>query len=177
MNHRTALRALALTAALLLTTALVGVALAKTFTLKEAKNAKVQNGNTNAVTHATVVENSKSLPVYTLSGDSAKHPKCTKASGCWQFWPPVKVKSTKGLSAATGIKGKLGTWKHNGFLQLTIAGHPLYTFFSDKKNTATGEALQSFGGTWHVRTPSGKTVSFASTSSTGSTGSGGGGGW
>src|SRR5579872_2328339 len=121
MNHRTALRALALTAALLLTTALVGVALAKTFTLKEAKNAKVQNGNTNAVTHATVVENSKSLPVYTLSGDSAKHPKCTKASGCWQFWPPVKVKSTKGLSAATGIKGKLGTWKHNGFLQLTIA--------------------------------------------------------
>jgi predicted lipoprotein with Yx(FWY)xxD motif len=167
MHHRTALRALALTAALL-ATALVGVALAKTLTLKEAKNVKVMNNATMATTHATVVTNSKGLAVYTLTGDSSKHPKCTKANGCWQFWPPVKVKSAKGLSAATGIKGKLGTWKHNGFLQLTIAGHPLYTFFSDKKNVAGGDVLTSFGGTWHVRTPSGKWVSWSAPASSGS---------
>jgi predicted lipoprotein with Yx(FWY)xxD motif len=172
MIHRTALRALVLTAALL-ATALVGVALAKTFTLKQAKHVTVTNNKTMATTHATVVTTAKGLAVYTLTGDSSKHPKCTSANGCWQFWPPVKVKSPKGLSAASGIKGKLGTWKHNGFLQLTINGHPLYTFFSDKKNVAGGDVLTSFGGTWHVRTPSGKWVSWSGAAS----GSGGGGGW
>jgi predicted lipoprotein with Yx(FWY)xxD motif len=157
MFHRRALRALVLTAALL-ATALVGVALAKTFTLKDGKNASVTNAS-GATTHATVVVTSKGRPVYTLTGDSAKNPKCD-ASSCWMFWPPVKVKSTKGLSKATGIKGKLGTWRHHGFLQLTIGGHPLYLFFTDKRDVAGGEGVNAFGGIWHVRTPSGKHVSF-----------------
>src|SRR6185437_15548362 len=88
---------------------------------------------------------------YTLSGDTTKHPKCTKAGGCFQFWPPVTVSSAKGLSKAAGVKGKLGVFKRNGIMQVTLGGHPLYTFANDhKKNNATGEALMTFGGTWHV---------------------------
>lgn len=135
-----------------------GAALAKVFTLKSAHHVKVVNGQTSKTitSNATVVVNSKGLAVYTLTGDSAKHPECTQANGCYQFWPPVKVKSAKGLSKAPGIKGKLGTWHHNGFFQLTINGHPLYTFFQDKKGVANGENIQGFGGIWHAQIPSGK---------------------
>ncbi len=55
------------------------------------------------------------------------------------------------LSKASGISGKLGTWKRGKILQATLGGHPLYTFaFDTKKNDATGEGLRTFGGTWHV---------------------------
>jgi predicted lipoprotein with Yx(FWY)xxD motif len=132
------------------TAALVAVALAKTFTINVASNAKVTN-----TTHKTVREgiaiNGKSFAVYTLSGDSRKTPKCTKANKCFQFWFPVKVKSAKNMSKAPHVKGSLGTWKRNGFIQVTLGGHPLYTFIGDTtKNTATGEGIKSFKGTWHV---------------------------
>jgi predicted lipoprotein with Yx(FWY)xxD motif len=104
------------------------------------------------------------MAVYTLSGDSARHPECTQANGCFTFWPPVKVASAKSVSRAAGVKGRLGTWRRDGFLQLTLNGHPLYTFSQDRqKDHATGEGLHTFGGTWHV--------SRAGGASTGSTGS------
>ena len=113
-----------------------------------------------------IVVNSKGRAVYTLSGDTTKHPKCTKASGCFGFWPPVTVSSAKGLSKAAGVKGKLGTFKRNGIIQVTLGGHPLYTFANDrKKANATGQSLHSFGGIWHVV----KDPAAGGTSSTGST--------
>lgn len=136
---------------LLAATAVVSVALAKTFTLTVAKHAKVTNFNTKKTVKEAVLVDAKSLVVYTLSGDSKAHPKCTKANTCFQFWPPVTVASAKKLSKAPGIKGKLGTWKRNGFVQVTLNGHPLYRFFLDKKkDLAQGEAVNSFGGIWHV---------------------------
>jgi predicted lipoprotein with Yx(FWY)xxD motif len=148
---------------------LAGLAVAKTFTLELAKNAKVVNFNTHAVTHKNIAVNSRGFALYTLSGETTHHPECTKANGCFQFWPPLKVKSAKSLSKAAGIKGKLGTWHRNGFIQVTLAGHPLYTFSNDKqKRVATGEALATFGGTWHVVTASSHNRSAGSTT-TGST--------
>ena len=98
-----------------------------------------------------VVTNAKGFAVYTLSGDTAKHPKCTKADGCFKFWPPVKVSSATKLTKAPGVRGKLGTWRRNGFMQLTLNGHPLYTFINDsQKGKATGEDLHGFGGVWHA---------------------------
>jgi len=130
--------------------AMVGLAVAKTLTLQVAKGASVTNQSGSTKTEAIVV-NTKGRAVYMLSGDTTKHPKCTKANTCFQFWPPVTVSSAKGLSKATGIKGKLGVFKRNGRMQLTLGGHPLYTFSQDhQKHHATGEALVAFGGTWHV---------------------------
>ena len=108
--------------------------------------------------------------MYTLSGDSRQHPECTKANKCFQFWFPVKINSTKKLSKAPHVKGSLGTWKRNGFIQVTLGGHPLYTFLGDThKNAATGEGIKSFGGTWHVvKAGSGKS-STTMTSGTSST--------
>jgi predicted lipoprotein with Yx(FWY)xxD motif len=133
---------------------------ATSFTLKEAKHAKVVNFNTHKVSHPNVVVNSKGFVAYTLSGDSKKHPLCFKSNMCLHFWPPVTVKSIKSLSKAPGVKGKLSTWKRLGFIQVLINGHPLYTFLMDThKDVATGEALVAFGGTWHVQLASPKAAS------------------
>ncbi len=132
------------------TAASVGIALAKSFTLQVAKNAQVTNqaGSTKS---ESIAVTPRGRAVYTLSGDSARHPECTKANSCFTFWPPVTVSSAKRLSRAPGIKGRLGTWRRNGFLQLTLAGHPLYRYAADSaKDNATGEGVNGFGGTWHV---------------------------
>jgi len=149
--------------------AMVGLAVAKTLTLQVAKGASVTNFNTHATTKEAVVTNSKGRVVYTLSGDTTAHPKCTKANGCFGFWPPVTVSSSKGLTKAAGVKGKLGVFKRNGIMQVTLGGHPLYTFSQDhQKNNATGEAINGFHGIWHVvKDPS----AGSSTGNTGNTSS------
>lgn len=130
--------------------AFVGVALARTFTLQVAKNAPVtnQSGTTKA---ENIVVNPHGFALYALTGDSKSHPKCTKASGCFSFWPPLKVSSPRQLSKAPGIKGRLGVWRRDGFFQVTLAGHPLYRYAGDsRRRSATGEGVVSFGGTWHA---------------------------
>jgi hypothetical protein len=63
----------------------------------------------------------------------------------------VKVASARRLSKAPGINGKLGVWRRDGLLQVTLGGHPLYTFAGDsQRDAATGNGIHSFGGTWHV---------------------------
>jgi predicted lipoprotein with Yx(FWY)xxD motif len=139
------------------TAVLVSVALAKTFTLRIAARAKVASGGT--TTQANIVVDSRGRAVYFLTGDSKRHPKCTKANGCFGFWPPVRVSSAKKLSKVRGVKGKLGVWHRDRFFQVTLDGHPLYTFALDhQKRVATGDGIHGFKGTWHVRTPSGALV-------------------
>jgi predicted lipoprotein with Yx(FWY)xxD motif len=115
--------------------------------------------------------NSRGVAVYWLSGDTKKHMECRKSNGCFAAWPPVTVKGH--ATKAAGIKGKLGTFKRNGFTQVTLGGHPLYTFAGDhnRPGVVNGNGLVAFGGTWHVVT-AGK-ASAASTMP----GGGGGGGW
>ena len=145
---------------------LIGVAVANTFTLQTAKNAKVGS------TTATIVVNSRGRAVYYLTGDSKSHPECTKTNGCFAFWPPVTVSSAKMLSKAPGITGKLGTWSRNGLIEVTLAGHPLYTYAADRqKDVATGEGIQGFHGTWHVVKASSSGSGSNTTTTTG------GGGW
>ena len=143
----------------------VGIAGAKSFTLHIAKNEQVGSK------HEKVVVNSRGAAVYWLSGDSRSHPKCTSQNGCFGFWPPAKVKSARGLAKAPGIKGVLGTWHRNGFIQLTLGGHPLYTYSGDRgSGTANGDGIKTFGGTWHViaegSSSSGGTTSTGTTTTT-----------
>jgi predicted lipoprotein with Yx(FWY)xxD motif len=153
------------------TASLAGLAAAKSpATLLVAHNVKVAGKVEN------IAVNSKAVTVYTLSGETARHQTCTKASDCFVFWFPVTVasKRTK-LTAATGIKGKLGTISRNGFVQVTLAGHPLYTFKLDnaKRGQALGQGIPSFGGVWHVvaaaankRAPTHTTTTTTTTSTT-----------
>jgi predicted lipoprotein with Yx(FWY)xxD motif len=152
------------------TAMLVGIAIAKSFTLKVEKNAKVRNQS--HVTKRETIVIAHGFAVYTLTGDSKHHPECVSSSGCLMAWPPVKVSSAKKLSKAPGIKGNLGVWHRKGFNQVTLGGHPLYTFSGDTANgVATGEGIVHFGGTWHVVKASASKASGSGGSTTSSTSS------
>jgi predicted lipoprotein with Yx(FWY)xxD motif len=131
---------------------MAGLAVAKSFTLGVATNAKVTNIK-GVTKHENIASDAHGLSVYTLTHDTIQHPGCTKANGCFAFWFPVTVpsKNTK-LTKAPGIKGNLGMFHRNGFFQLTLDKHPLYTFKFDnkRKGVATGEGIPTFGGIWHV---------------------------
>ena len=164
---------MALTIAGVAALVLAGVALAKSFTLKVAKNVHVTNTPTKAFAvkpvnvHESIAVGPSGYAVYTFQGETTHHLICKKtttaATNCWAFWPPVSVKSSKGLAAQTGIKGKLGTFRNHGTLQVTLGGKPLYYFTPDlmshNKSMATGDELKTFGSIWHIVTAgsSGKT--------------------
>ena len=60
-----------------------------------------------------------------------------------------------------GVQGRLSTVRRsNGTLQVTFDGMPLYTYAGDRaQGQANGQGLRSFGGTWHVLSPSSASAS------------------
>ena len=148
--------------------ALVSVAIARTFTISVAKGVTVTN-QAGAMTLENVAVNTREHALYTLSGDSKSDQKCTKANGCWSFWPPLKVSSSTKPTKATGISGRLGVWHHSGITQVTLNGHPVYLFSLDTMSREVkGEGVVGFSGTWHVIKAAG-TPSPAGTTNTTST--------
>jgi predicted lipoprotein with Yx(FWY)xxD motif len=163
---------------------IVSAAVVRTFTVQVAPNATVTDTAGKTTTESIVV-NGRGRALYELRGDSKRHPECTQVVGCFRFahgvasgfWPPLIVASARDLRKATGVRGKLGTWRRNGFLQVTLNGHFLYRFANDSRaRAATGEGIQSFGGTGHVvrgpaSAPSSGTPTTPSTSSSTTTSS------
>lgn len=142
---------------------IVGMAAAKSFTLTVARNGVVTSRS--GTTHESIVVNGRGHAVYWLGGDSSRHPECTKAK-CWSFWPPVTVTSAHAASKAAAVNGRLGIWKHAGIVQVTLSGHPLYTFSEDtKRAAANGDGVVAFGGTWHVVTAAGTATGTGTPSS------------
>jgi predicted lipoprotein with Yx(FWY)xxD motif len=103
-----------------------------------------------------VVVDSRGVTLYTLSRESVgrvTHLKCVTSS-CFKVWPPLKTTPSAKLTKASGVKGTLGKLHRvkGKFYQVTLDGHPLYTYASDggKKGSAKGEGVTAFGGTWQV---------------------------
>lgn len=148
---------------------LAGLAIAKSFTLKVQSNTHVTNASTSMFavkpvnTHESVAVGPSGYPVYTFQGETTHHIICKKTSSastnCWAFWPPVTVSSPGSATKASGIKGKIGTFKNHGVNQVTLNGQPLYNFTPDlmshNKHQATGDELKTFGSIWHVAKVSG----------------------
>lgn len=138
--------------AILAVAAMSAVAVAESITLSTGK-ASIKGKTT------TVLVNSTGVTLYTLSGESVgkvTRLKCI-SSTCFKAWPPYKTTRTAKLTKIAGIKGTIGRLRRvkAGFYQVTLNGHPLYTFALDKgkKGSAKGEGVVAFGGTWHVVTP------------------------
>jgi predicted lipoprotein with Yx(FWY)xxD motif len=142
-----------------------GFALAKSApTLRVAKNVHVTNDPTKPFrvkavnVREAVAVGPAGYAVYTFQGETTHHLICKKtksaSTNCWAFWPPVSPGSAKGVSKAAGIKGKLGTFRNHGVLQLTLNGQPLYYFTPDlqshNRKQATGDELKTFGSIWHI---------------------------
>ena len=100
----------------------------------------------------TLAVDAKDRTLYALSGETAKHLKCT-STACLAAWPPLTVASRKTkLKAGKAVHGKLGVLhRKDGKWQVTLRGKPLYRFSGDSgPNDANGEGVKAFGGTWHA---------------------------
>lgn len=168
-------RLAAITSALLAAVAAGVLVLAGSASSKSATLAVGRSVEVGTHTEAIAVT-PRGAPVYQLSPETARHLLCS-SSQCLSFWPPVKVAKGAKLTKGAGLTGRLGTLKRRGFDQLTLNGHPLYTFFHDMHaHAATGQGITSFGGTWHVvrekstssspGTPTNTTSTSSSTTST-----------
>ena len=156
-------RASALAAAVVATAASTGVALAaSTVVVHSAHNAKLGK---------TIAVDPGGRTLYTLSGETSSHLKCTSGS-CMRVWQPFTVSKGTTLKAS-GVKGHLSTVRRsNGSLQVTLSSRPLYRYIGDhNKGQANGEGITSFGGTWHAASAS-STSGIPTTGTPGSPGPG-----
>ena len=87
--------------------------------------------------------------IYQLGPETTRHLVC-RSQACFAAWPPLKAKGA--VTKMTGVTGKVGTIKRDGFTQVTLNGKPVYTFVEDagRRGEAEGDGINNFGGVWHV---------------------------
>jgi predicted lipoprotein with Yx(FWY)xxD motif len=101
-----------------------------------------------------IIVNGQGRTVYDFAADKTSESTCT--GPCAATWPPVPAPASLPASLP-GVTGKLGTTTGaGGARQLTIAGHPVYTFAGDSAPGQTnGQGQVAFGGLWTVVSPAG----------------------
>lgn len=101
-----------------------------------------------------ILVDSKGFTLYDFHKDKGSKSSCYGA--CAGVWPPLTTSGApQAMSGATAAK--LDTSKRSdGTLQVTYAGHPLYTYTADTKpGDAKGQDFDSYGAEWYALTPSG----------------------
>jgi predicted lipoprotein with Yx(FWY)xxD motif len=92
-----------------------------------------------------VLTNASGFTLYWFAPDSPHHSACSGT--CAAYWPPVTGRPVAGEA----MRGRLGTIERpGGALQVTYAGHPLYTYVGDAApGQANGNNIDLNGGLWH----------------------------
>ena len=96
-----------------------------------------------------VLVDSNGMTLYDFHKDKGTTSSCY--GPCAEGWPPMLTEGEPTVgNGATG--SKLGTTERkDGTMQVTYAGHPLYTFVEDKKpGEANGNDVSAFGGQWYA---------------------------
>jgi predicted lipoprotein with Yx(FWY)xxD motif len=111
----------------------------------------------------TVLVDSEGMTVYMFAKDQGTTSSCYGT--CEQGWPPVLAEG-KPTAGEGAMSSQLGTTERkDGTMQVTYAGHPLYTFVEDKApGEATGNESTAFGGKWSVMDEAGEAVAGTATS-------------
>lgn len=132
----------------------------------------------------SILVDAQGRTLYLFQKDMGGKSSCS--GSCAKVWPPdvttASPKAGSGVSAS-----KLGTVKRSdGTMQVTYAGHPLYTYTADTSSgQVSGNGINSFGGVWNAVQPSGSNApagtvagggESASKEEGGGTGTSGGGG-
>lgn len=104
-----------------------------------------------------VLVDSEGFTVYRFAKDNGTTSSCYGA--CAEAWPPVMA-SGKPAAGEGAMSSELGTTKRkDGTVQVTYAGHPLYTFIQDSSpGEANGNGSTAFGGEWNALNESGSAV-------------------
>ncbi len=104
-----------------------------------------------------VLVNSEGLTVYEFAKDKGTTSSCYGAYE--ERWPPVTATDMPTAGEGTAA-AQLGTTKRkDGSMQVTYAGHPLYTFVADKSpREANGNGSDAFGGLWWALDEAGSAV-------------------
>jgi predicted lipoprotein with Yx(FWY)xxD motif len=102
-----------------------------------------------------VLVDSKGFTLYDFHKDKGTRSACYGA--CAKVWPPLTTEGAP--QAGNGASAsKLGTTERSdGTEQVTYAGHPLYTYVTDKKpGEANGNDFTSFSAQWYALKGSGE---------------------
>ncbi|HEY7102971.1 MAG TPA: hypothetical protein VH573_15160 [Mycobacteriales bacterium] len=124
------------------------------------------NGDTvsaQATSLGSILVDGRGRTVYEFANDTGSTSTCT--GSCASVWLAVPAPATPPASEP-GVTGKLGsTTRSDGARQLTVAGHPVYTFTGDSAPGQTnGQNVVLNGGLWTVASPAGAPVRTAATS-------------
>jgi predicted lipoprotein with Yx(FWY)xxD motif len=106
-----------------------------------------------------ILVNGAGRTLYMFTRDGRNKDRCVSISGCTAVWPPLLTKG-KPLAKSGASSKLLGTIKlSHGRVQVTYAGHPLYTYVGDfgPHQTSYVGVFQS-GGRWFALNSAGKVV-------------------
>jgi predicted lipoprotein with Yx(FWY)xxD motif len=101
---------------------------------------------TTTIGGVTVLTNSSGRTLYSFAPDTPAKSACY--GSCAVYWPPVIGNPVAGPGVALS---KIATIRRtDGSLQVTYAGHPLYTYIGDTApGQASGNNINLNGGFWH----------------------------
>jgi predicted lipoprotein with Yx(FWY)xxD motif len=112
----------------------------------------------------TVLVNAEGRTVYDFANDKGSTSTCN--GECAHDWMPVAAPGALPASV-TGVSAHLGsTTRDDGTQQLTVAGHPVYTFEGDSAPGQTnGNGITLNGGRWTAVSPNGSPLGAKTASS------------
>lgn len=122
----------------------------------ESKSASSESGGGamvvslgNAQKLGMILVDSNGMTVYDFHKDKGTTSSCY--GPCAEGWPPVLTEGEPEVGNGAS-SSKLGTTERkDGTMQVTYAGHPLYTFVADKNpGEANGNDVSAFGGQWYA---------------------------
>jgi predicted lipoprotein with Yx(FWY)xxD motif len=96
-----------------------------------------------------VLVDSDGMTLYDFHKDKGTTSSCY--GPCAEGWPPMLTEGEPTVGNGA-MSSKLGTTERkDGTMQVTYAGHPLYTFVADKKpGEANGNDTSAFGAQWYA---------------------------
>jgi predicted lipoprotein with Yx(FWY)xxD motif len=102
-----------------------------------------------------VLVDSNGMTLYDFHKDKGTTSSCY--GPCAEGWPPMLTEGEPSVGNGASAS-KLGTTERkDGTMQVTYAGHPLYTFVEDKKpGEANGNDVSAFGAQWYALKGSGE---------------------
>ena len=122
------------------------------------------SGGTAAVTvktasgsFGTYLTDGSGRTLYVFAPDTTSTSTCNGA--CAAIWPPVIASGTASASGDAKVSLLGSSKRADGSMQVTYAGHPLYTYVSDTaKGDVKGQGLNVDGGLWWVVAADGSSI-------------------